>query len=97
LALVKAYPEALTVPDPVSGLYPAYQLAACCSIINSDSSPEITVNAVSTLTNVDSNAAFAEMNVVYRLLRTCPDVVTYYRCQCEYKYEFEVRTTCMVH
>jgi hypothetical protein len=77
LALVKAYPEALTVPDPVSGLYPAYQLAACCSIINSDGSPEITVNAVSTNANdVDSNAAFAEMNVVSSLAHLS-DVVTY--------------------
>jgi hypothetical protein len=65
LLAFKAYPEALTVPDPVSGLYPAYQLAACCSIINSDSGPEITVNGQHANQRRGSNAAFAEMNVVY--------------------------------
>lgn len=31
LALVKVYPHALTVQDPVTGLYPAQKLAACSS------------------------------------------------------------------
>jgi hypothetical protein len=82
LALVKAYPEALTIQDPVSGLYPAQQLAVCSSDC-SDSSPTTTSTSTSTSTtkDMDANAAFTETNVVYSLLRTCPDVVTYYRSQ----------------
>jgi hypothetical protein len=77
----------LTVQDPVTGLFPAYQLAACCTVMNShSSSPSSTVSTVTTATTattvLDSNPSlFEETNVVYRLLRTCPDVVTYYRSQ----------------
>jgi hypothetical protein len=76
LALVKAYPDALTVQDPVSGLFPAQQLAAWSS-----DNLRPTTTRTSTKTDMNSNSAITETNVVYRLLRTCPDVVTYYRNQ----------------
>jgi hypothetical protein len=91
LALVRAYPEALTVQDPVSRLYPVQQLAACCTIINSsrNSSPTAT-----TTNDVHSNSSFKEMDLIYRLLRTCPDAVTYYRSQSA---NTSTRGTVMVH
>jgi hypothetical protein len=87
LALVKAYPEALTVQDPESRLYPWQQLAAC-----SNSSPA----ATTTSNDVNSNPASTETDLVYRLLHTCPDVVTYYRSQSANK-SASTHSTLMVH
>jgi hypothetical protein len=87
LALVKAYPEALTVQDPESRLYPWQQLAAC-----SNSSPA----ATTTSNDVNFNSASTETDLVYRLLHTCPDVVTYYRSQSANK-SASTHSTLMVH
>jgi hypothetical protein len=72
LALVRAYPEALLVQDPVSGLYPVQQLA-CSSDISNNSSSHLEDDAN------NLSMTIRETNLVYRLLRACPDVVNYHR------------------
>jgi hypothetical protein len=86
--LVKAYPEALTVPDPVSDPIRRINRGLLFMIINSDSSPEITVTK-SAPHHRRVIAAFAEMNVVHRLLRTVRMWSPTTEAECEYKYEFE--------
>jgi ankyrin repeat protein len=80
LSLVREYPDSLSMQDPVSGLYPVQQLAAITAGDN---------DVVGS-----KNAPEIETDLIYRMLRSCPDVMSYHRNAAEPDADSQTMAVC---